>query len=44
MPEVTDLSQQHTKSETIKLGGFHLFDELNAPLVANFDERIKNVL
>jgi hypothetical protein len=34
MPEALDLSQQHTKSETVELGGFHLVDELNAPLVA----------
>jgi hypothetical protein len=34
MPEAMDLSQPHTKSETIELGGFHLVDELNAPLVA----------
>jgi hypothetical protein len=34
MPEAMDRSQQHTKSETIELGGFHLVDELNAPLVA----------
>jgi len=34
MSEAMDLSQQHTKSETIELGGFHLVDELNAPLVA----------
>ena len=34
MPNASDLSQQHTKSETIELGGSHLVDELNAPLVA----------
>jgi len=34
MPEAMDLSQQHTKSDTTELGGFHLVDELNAPLVA----------
>ena len=34
MPEAMDPSQQHNKTETIELGGFHLVDELNAPLVA----------
>ena len=34
MPETIDLSQQHRKAETIELGGLHLVDELNAPLVA----------
>jgi hypothetical protein len=34
MPDAMDFSQQHTESETIELGGFHLVDELNAPLVA----------
>jgi hypothetical protein len=34
MPEATDPSQQHTKSETIELGDFDLVDELNARFVA----------
>jgi len=34
MPEAVDPLQQHTKPETIELGGYRLVDELNAPLVA----------
>jgi hypothetical protein len=34
MPEAMDLSQQHTKSETIELGRFDLVDEFNAASVA----------
>jgi hypothetical protein len=32
--EGMDSSQQHTSADTIELGGYHLVDELNAPLVA----------
>ena len=32
--EGMDLSQQDTSADTVELGGFHLVDELNAPLVA----------
>ena len=34
MPDAMDSRQQQTKSDTIELGGFHLVDELDAPLVA----------
>ncbi len=34
MSEAMDRSPRHTESETIELAGFHLVDELNAPLVA----------
>ena len=34
MSEAMDLSQQQTQSETLELGGLHIVDELNAPLVA----------